>query len=75
MRDAAAGHGFEVGRVEIAQVGLAGIELAGDAVEAGGQIGRDAEVGVERARDRAILDVARPRGRGASGSGCCRRRR
>src|SRR5580700_5149110 len=40
-----AGHGLEVGGVEIAEVGLPGVELALDAVEAGGEVGGDAKVG------------------------------
>src|SRR4051794_12347017 len=56
--DAVAGHGLEVGGVEVAEVGLAGVELAGEAVEARGQVRGQAQVRIERAGDRAVLDVA-----------------
>ena len=55
---AATRHRLDVGGVEIPQVRLAGIEPAVDSIESGGQVGRDAEIGIERTRNRPILDVA-----------------
>ncbi len=74
-KNAAARHGLEIGGVEISEVGLSGLELAVDAVEAGRDVGCNAEVGVERRWRSSDPRRALPREPAASVSGCCRRKK
>ncbi len=73
--DAAAGHGFEVGGIKVAQVGLARIDPAGDAVQAGGEVSGHAEIGIDTHSRSTDPRHDRLRERGSSASGYCHHRR